>query len=108
MEIKKIKQIENKLIFEISEINEVEANTIRRLMITETPVMAIDEVEIQKNDSALYDEILAHRLGLVPLKTNPKSYILSEKCTCKGEGCAKCQTTLTIRQVLHPMEFPVC
>ncbi len=96
MEIKKINQNENKLIFEIDGINEVEANTLRRLIITETPIMAIDNIEIQKNDSALYDEILAHRLGLVPLKTDFKSYNLSEKCTCKGEGCAKCQTTLTI------------
>jgi DNA-directed RNA polymerase subunit D len=58
--------------------------------------MAIDSVEIQKNDSALYDEILAHRLGLIPLKTDFETYNLSEKCTCKNEGCAKCQTNLTI------------
>lgn len=43
------------------------ANALRR-SITEIPVLAIDEVEIYKNDSALYDEMLAHRIGLVPLK----------------------------------------
>lgn len=45
------------------------ANAIRRSVL-EIPIMAIDEVEIIKNDSALYDEIIAHRLGLVPIKTD--------------------------------------
>jgi len=44
------------------------ANAIRR-SVSEVPTLAIDEVEIYKNDSALYDEVLAHRLGLVPLVT---------------------------------------
>lgn len=44
------------------------ANAIRR-SISEIPTLAVDEVEIYKNDSALYDEVLAHRIGLIPLKT---------------------------------------
>ncbi len=48
--------------------SETLANSLRR-SVSEVPTLAIDEVEIYKNDSALYDEIVAHRLGLVPLKT---------------------------------------
>ncbi len=45
------------------------ANAIRRSVL-EIPILAIDEVEISQNDSALYDEILAHRIGLIPIKTD--------------------------------------
>lgn len=55
--------------------NETLANAIRR-SVSEVQTLAIDEVEIYKNDSALYDEVLAHRLGLIPLKTEKS---MSEK-----------------------------
>jgi len=48
------------------------ANAIRRSVL-EIPIMAIDEVEIAQNDSALYDEVLAHRIGLIPIKTSKVS-----------------------------------
>lgn len=51
-----------------AEISESLANSIRR-SVSEVQTLAIDEVEVYKNDSALYDEVLSHRLGLVPLVT---------------------------------------
>jgi DNA-directed RNA polymerase subunit D len=59
--------------------------------------MAIEEAEIRKNSSILYDEIIAHRLGLIPLKTDLKTYNLPGKCTCEGAGCAKCTLKLTLK-----------
>lgn len=50
------------------------ANALRRTMIDEVPTMAIETVEFAKNDSALYDEMLAHRLGLLSLTTDLKGY----------------------------------
>ncbi len=43
------------------------ANALRRA-IYEVKTLAVTEVEFFKNDSVLYDEILAHRIGLIPLK----------------------------------------
>jgi DNA-directed RNA polymerase subunit D len=57
------------------DVSESLANAIRR-SVAEVPTLAISEVEIFKNDSALYDELLSHRLGLVPLKTEKS---MSEK-----------------------------
>ena len=75
----------------------VYVNTLRRLMIDEVPTMAIEEIEFQKNNSILYDEAIAHRLGLVPLKTDLKSYNLPDKCKCEGKGCNRCQLKLILR-----------
>ena len=62
-----IQETNEKLIVRM-EANEPLFNAIRR-SIPEIKVLAIDEVEMFKNDSALYDEVLAHRIGLVPFKT---------------------------------------
>src|SRR3989338_9111589 len=83
--------------FEVSGITVYLANALRRTVINEVPSMAIEDVEFRKNNSLLYDEMIAHRLGLIPLKTDLKSYNLPEECTCKGEGCAKCQAVATLK-----------
>ena len=72
-------------------------NSLRRIMLAEVPAMAIDEIVVIENSSLLHDEILAHRMGLIPLKTDLDSYNLPEECTCKSElGCNLCRVSLTM------------
>ncbi len=72
-------------------------NSLRRVVVAEVPAMAIDDVVVIENSSMLHDEILAHRLGFVPLKTDLDSYNLPEECSCKSElGCNLCRVSLTL------------
>lgn len=64
--MKIIDQKENQITF-VANAEDVLVNAVRRYF-NQVPVLAIDEVEIHKNDSALYDETVAHRMGLIPLK----------------------------------------
>ena len=97
MDLKILNQDNNILKFQVNGISPAIANTIRRLVVNHVPTLAIEDVEINKNVSALYDEMLAHRLGLIPLKTDLKSYTQMSECKCKGEGCSQCQLKLTLK-----------
>ncbi|MBD3310043.1 DNA-directed RNA polymerase subunit D [Candidatus Woesearchaeota archaeon] len=96
MEVRLVDKNDNKANFILKDVSPAVANTFRRIMISEVPVMAIEDVELRKNSSVLYDEIIAHRLGLTPLTTDLKTYNLLSECKCKGEGCARCSVKLTL------------
>ncbi len=66
--MKIIEKNESNIVFEAN-IKDVLANAIRRY-VNRIPTLAIDEIEITKNDSPLYDEMIANRIGLIPLKTD--------------------------------------
>ncbi len=67
------------------------SNTLRRIMLTEVPVMAINEVEISKNSSAMYD-------GLIPLTTDLDSYELPQSQADVDSRKAKCTLQLTLKE----------
>lgn len=46
-------------------------NALRRTLMMEVPKLAIEEVTIYDNKSALFDEIIAQRLGMLPVPTDP-------------------------------------
>lgn len=85
--------------FLVKESSPAFVNALRRTILAYVPTLAIEDVEFHKNSSALYDEVLAHRLGLIPLKTDLETYELPSECSCKGEGCAKCQVKIKLSKV---------
>jgi DNA-directed RNA polymerase subunit D len=87
-----------KLSFALRETTPPFANLLRRLILENVPTLAIEEVEFKNNDSILYDEVIAHRLGLLPLTTDLKTYNLPGNCKCKGKLCARCSVTLTLTE----------
>ncbi len=70
------------------------ANAIRRIILGEVPVMAVDTVTMYENTSVMFDEYIAHRIGLVPLTTDLKAYKNPEDC-CEG-NCASCSVDLNL------------
>jgi DNA-directed RNA polymerase subunit D len=78
-------------------------NAIRRTILINVPKMAIEDVEFHlgpirgdegkefESMTPLFDEIIAHRLGLLPVPTDLKHFVPKSECkTCKGEGCPSC------------------
>ena len=82
--------------FTLSGASTAYANAFRRAMIGEVPTLAIEDVRIYDNTSALFDEMLAHRIGLIPLTTDLSSYSTQDNCSCGGAGCPGCTSTYTL------------
>ena len=97
MEIEVIEKDENSIKMLVRNVDVAFLNSLRRIILAEVPCMAIDEVVIIENSSVLHDEILAHRLGLIPLKTDLDAYNLPEECPCQSEfGCNLCRVSIML------------
>lgn len=86
-----------RIIFVLSNVDLSVANALRRVMIAEVPTLAIDEVNIEINNTVLHDEMIAHRLGLVPLFSEAaESYVMRAECDCDDGLCPKCAVEFSI------------
>lgn len=73
------------------------ANALRRICLNGVPVFAIDTVDIIENSSVLVDEALAHRLALIPIKTDTERFVEPSKCECQSEtGCSNCRVMMVL------------
>ncbi|XP_029161282.1 DNA-directed RNA polymerases I and III subunit RPAC1 [Nylanderia fulva] len=69
-----VREDDKELEFDIIGCDVSLANAFRRILISEVPSMAIDKVFVINNTSLLQDEVLAHRLGLIPLRADPRLF----------------------------------
>lgn len=85
-----------RMIFALFYVDLITANTLRRTMMSEVPTLAIDGVEIDKNTTPMYDEILAHRVSLAPIESSRVGKMnFPQGCVCK-DGCPRCRIPWTL------------
>jgi len=94
VDIKELKT--KKAVIKIEDTKPYFVNSLRRIMLSELPKLAINDVVIYDNTSALFDEIIAHRLGMVPIPTDLSLITFREQCVCKGKGCPNCTVRYTL------------
>jgi len=98
MKIHLLEKKGSKLRFVAEGISPAFANALRRIMISEIPVLAIEWVDIRDNSSILFDEMVAHRMGLLPLKFEPGKFSFTKDCKCSDKGCPLCQVAFSIEK----------
>lgn len=110
MGLKILRLKEREIVFEVNNITYSVANALRRTLIGDVPKLSIHTVKIHHGqirdregnvyDSSmpLFDEVVAHRLGLVPLVTDLSMNLRSE-CSCGGKGCPLCTVTYSINKI---------
>ena len=110
MDIEIIEMAERKAKFVLKNSSPAMANALRRTLLSDIPKMAIDKVEfhlgpIMEGDkeyesvTPLFDEIIAHRLGMVPVPTDLDLFVPQSECSCGGEGCPNCQIMYSLNKI---------
>ena len=111
MKIKVLSKSDDAMQLLLEETEPSYANALRRVLVSDVPKMAIEDVEfhlgpIRADDGKeyesvgpLFDEMIAHRLGLVPIPTDLALYNRREDCpTCHGEGCPNCTIIYSVNK----------
>lgn len=92
-----VKETSNSMVVKLKGIPIQYANALRRICLSGVPTFAIDDVVIIENSSVLPDEGVAHRLAMMPLKTDLKRFVEPSACDCHSDlGCSKCRVLLML------------
>ena len=93
MDIKKVHEEGNVTKYLVKGVTPGFMNAIRRTIINNVPCLAVDEVTFYENDSVIFDEMLAGRLGLLPVKTDVKAYKRGDTVKLVLEKVGPCDVT---------------
>ena len=110
MDIEIIEMAERKAKFILKNSSPAMANALRRTLLSDIPKMAIDKVEFHlgpimyddkeyESVTPLFDEIIAHRLGMVPVPTDLNLFCPQSECVCGGEGCPNCTIMYSLNKI---------
>ena len=70
MSLEIINENEEKVSVKIKGVPLQYANALRRICLNGVPIYAVESIDVLENSSVLADEGVAHRVGLIPLKTD--------------------------------------
>lgn len=92
-----VEKSDERIVVKFTNVPRQYVNSLRRLAISEVPTLAIDDVVMLENSSVMHDEAVAHRLGLIPLRTDPGRFVMPHECDCGSAlGCSKCRVLLVL------------
>lgn len=82
------------------------ANALRRIIISEIPTMAFETVYIWNNSSIIQDEVLSHRVGLIPIQVDPREFeLMATECSEEATDVNTIVFKLDVKCEINP-EFP--
>lgn len=83
---------------DVTDLPQPYVNALRRVIIREVPTMAVEEVLVIENSSVMTNEVLAHRISLIPFITDLDNFNVAEECGCRSRlGCEKCVVRFVLR-----------
>jgi DNA-directed RNA polymerase subunit D len=92
-----LERTDERVVIKFNNISRQYINAIRRIAISEVPTLAVDDVVMLENSSVMHDEAVAHRLGLIPLRTELDRFVMPQECDCQSTlGCSKCRVLLVL------------
>lgn len=110
MNIKILEMTDDSARLEIDGVDYAFVNALRRTLIADVPKLAIEDIEIHlgaisdedgktyESTTPLFDEIIAHRMGLIPIPTDIEVMNFRDECTCDGEGCSNCSVMYSLNK----------